>query len=416
MLTDASFPWLTLGNGLSHFIPFIQIADIIGALGLTVVVVYINLLLFKAIIYNKHTRKNFIIHSSTAAIIFLLVLIYGFIKLSSFHLSDKKIKVGLIQPNLDPWDKWESDNPNKIDDIAKIYFDFSKKAVAKGAKLIIWPETALPVYLMSGNYHSIIDSIYKFINDNNVYLLTGMPDIIYYNNKDKIPSDAKYSKAGDFYYSTYNAILFFSPRSNEIRRYGKMKLVPFGERVPFVDELPFLGDMIKWSVGISGWNVGKDTSIFKMPFPIGSNKISLAGDSLYLNGLVCYESIYPNLVAAFIQKGAGMIAVVTNDSWYGNSSGPYQHKEMSVLRAVENRRSVVRAANGGVSTIIDPLGRTKRETKMFTKTFLTGNVVIQEDETFFTKHPVIIPLLSSLFSLWVFGIFILKKMKDKFNL
>jgi len=153
-----------------------------------------------------------------------------------------------------------------------------------------------------------------------------------------------------------------------------------------------------------------------MTSPIGYNKISSAGDSLYLNGLVCYESIYPNLVAAFIQKGAGMIAVVTNDSWYGNSSGPYQHKEMSVLRAVENRRSVVRAANGGVSTIIDPLGRTKRETKMFTKTFLTGNVVIQEDETFFTKHPVIIPLLSSLFSLWVFGIFILKKMKDKFNL
>ncbi len=106
-----------------------------------------------------------------------------------------------------------------------------------------------------------------------------------------------------------------------------------------------------------------------------------------------------------------MIAVVTNDSWYGNSSGPYQHKEMSVLRAVENRRSVVRAANGGISTIIDPTGITKTETKMFTKTFLTGDVFIQNDETFFTKHPRIIPLSSSLVSLWVFGIFLLKKIK-----
>jgi apolipoprotein N-acyltransferase len=407
MLTDASFPWLTLGNGLSHFIYFIQIADIIGALGLTLVVVYINILLYKGIIFFRSERIFYkrIIHFSTASLIILLVLIYGFIRLPGFIYSDKKITVGLIQPNLDPWAKWRLVN---TDFLISDYLNLSRKAVSEKAELIIWPETALPVYLMSGNYQSILDSVYNFIDENKVSLMTGMPDIVFHGKN--IPRDSKYSGAGKFYYSTYNAILFFSPEDKHVGRYGKMKLVPFGERVPFVDEFPFLGDIIKWGVGISGWNVGKDTAVFR----ISSNEklnINSGEDSVYTAGLVCYESIYPEFVAAFVQRGANMIAVVTNDSWYGNSSGPYQHKEMAVLRAVENRRAVVRAANGGISTIIDPSGITRAETEMFTKTFLAGEAFLLDDETFFTKHPKIIPLISSLVSLWVFGIFLLKKIK-----
>lgn len=405
MLTDASFPWLTLGNGLSNFISFIQIADIIGAMGLTLVIIYINIFLYKGIV-NFKSQKIFvkrIIHFTSAAVIFLIVLVYGFLRLSSFEHSEKKIKVGLIQPNLDPWAKWRGIDTDKL---ISDYLNLSRKAAAQKVQLIIWPETALPFYLMSGNYQSIADSIYNFLGKNNVYLMTGMPDLVFHRKN--IPEDSKFSKAGEFYYSTYNGILFFSPYSNNVGHYGKMKLVPFAERVPFVDKLPFLGDIIKWGVGLSGWNVGKDTAVFKLSF----DKLENAGsDSIFLAGLVCYESIYPEFVAAFVQKGAGMIAVVTNDSWYGNSSGPYQHKEMSVLRAIENRRSVVRAANGGISTIIDPTGITKAETKMFTKTFLTGEVIIQNKKTFFTQHPQIISLASSLVSLWVFGIFLLKKIK-----
>jgi len=408
MLTDASFPWLTLGNGLSHFISFIQIADIIGALGLTLIVVYLNILLYKGVVNFKSQTIFFkrIIHFSLAALIILLVLIYGFIKLSGFSYPGKKITVGLIQPNLDPWAKWQGmDTGTMISD----YLNLSRKAVSEKAELIIWPETALPFYLMSGNYKSILDSIYNFVDENNVNLMTGMPDIIFHHKN--IPEDSKYSGPGEFYYSTYNAILFFSPQDKHVGRYGKMKLVPFGERVPFVDEFPFLGDVIKWGVGISGWNVGKDTAVFKVSLV---NKINTDSgeDFAYVAGLVCYESIYPEFAASFVRKGANLIAVVTNDSWYGNSSGPYQHKEMAVLRAVENRRTVVRAANGGISTIIEPTGITRAETEMFTKTSLTGEVFIQDEETFFTRHPKIIPLSSSLVSLWVFGIFLLKKLKS----
>ena len=405
MITDLSFPWLTLGSGLSQFNMFIQIADVVGAIGISLIVIYINIFIAQAIQAKSLFPKSFRINIALAIGVFLLVMVYGIFRLSTFKFSNKQVKVGLIQPNLDPWGKWSNID---IHDLTSIYFDLSRQTVDKGAKVIFWPETALPVYLRDGGYNYVLDSIYSFIGKNNVSLISGMPDLIYYKSGDKMPEDVKYSKSGNYYYATYNSVLLFSPNSREIERYGKSKLVPFGERVPFVDQLPFLRDFIKWSVGISDWNVGKDTTVFRIPL---MNK-----DTLKINSLVCYESIYPYYIERFIDKGANLISVVTNDSWYGNSSGPYQHKEMAVLRAVENRKSVIRAANGGISCIIDPLGRTLTESKMFTKTQITGDVYIQDKETFFSEYPLLFPVISSAFSFWVFGIFMMKKLKLKLNL
>lgn len=408
MLTDLSFPWLTFGNGLSHFTSFIQIADVIGALGLSFIIILINILIFYGIKNYKSKKKNFIISLSAAIIIFLLILTYGFNKLSNYKLSDRKITVGLIQPNINPWNKWEAGNLN---DFLDLYLNLSQQAINNGAVIILWPETAFPVYLLSGGYYKTVDSIYNFIKKNDVSLLTGMPNIIYYHKNDKIPDDAKYSE-NIGYFATYNAILLFSPDTRNIQHYGKMKLVPFGEHVPFSDQFPFLGSAFKWGVGLTGWNVGKDTTVFKLKLREKINdNFSNKKDSLKIAGLVCYESIYPVFVSEFVRRGAELIAVVTNDSWYGKLSGPYQHKEISVLRAVENRRSVVRAANGGISCIIDPLGRTQVESKMLTKTFIAGDIILQTDETFFTKHAYLIPVSCMIFSILIIIIFFIIKVK-----
>lgn len=407
MLTDLSFPWLTLGNGLAHFVVFIQIADVIGSVGISVVVIYINIFLLKAFKYYRTDKRRFVINLSSAAFIFLAVLTYGIIRYSTFKISKSTLKVGLIQPNLNPQEKWQGGNLFKL---TGLYLHLSKKAADKGARLIVWPETALPVFLLDGSNQLVLDSIYKFINKNNVYLLTGMPDVKYYFRGDKIPPDALKAGGGAFYYTTYNGILLLSPRSSMIQRYGKMKLVPFAERVPFVDTFPVLGKIIKWGVGISGWNVGRDTTDFKIPASAADADYT-GRDSVSIDGLVCYESIFPYFVTNFIRRGAKIIAVVTNDSWWGNSSGPYQHKEISVLRAVENRRTVIRAANGGISCIIDPLGRTVTESKFDTKTFIVGDVHLENTETLFTRYPLIIPNLASIISVWIFGFYILKKIK-----
>jgi apolipoprotein N-acyltransferase len=332
-------------------------------------------------------------------------IIYGVYRVSNFEISERKIRVGLVQPDLNPWDKWET---GKVHELLNLYLNLSQQAVDNGAQLILWPETALPVYAFGGTYSTIESKVYGFIDKSKITLLTGMPDIRYYANKTEAPEDAKYSKQGNFYYATYNAIMLLKPGTRELQRYGKMKLVPLGERVPFVDQFGFLADVFKWGVGISSWNVGKDTTVFNT---------SLNGkDTLKVGGLVCYESVFPVFVSHFVQRGAEMIAVVTNDSWYGKSSGPYQHEEFAKLRAVENRRSVVRCANGGVSCIINALGETEAETELFTKTVLVGTVSLQNEETFYSKNPSIVPVLCSVFSFWIFGLNVLLWMKQKFKM
>jgi apolipoprotein N-acyltransferase len=404
-LTDLRFPWVLLGHGLAKFNLFIQGADIIGTNGLSLAVAYINVLLYKSLFEKKAEEKFRLKPALIALIIFLCLIIYGVYKVSSFKISDRKVTVGIVQPDLNPWDKWSTGN---LGQLTKQYLDLSKKCVDEGAKLILWPETALPVYAFGGTYNIVEDSIFNFLDRNKVSLLTGMPDIIYFFDQKKIPEDAKYSKQGNYYYATYNAVLGLNPGSREIQHYGKMKLVPLGEKVPFSDQLTFLGDIFKWGVGITGWNIGKDTTVFK----IYNDNL----DTIKVGGLVCYESVDPVFVSAFVQKGAEMITVVTNDSWYGKSSGPYQHKDFGMLRAVENRRSVVRCANGGISCIINAKGEILSETELYTKTTLVGEVPLQEEKTFFSENPLIIPVLCSVFSFWIFGMNILLWLKKIFKM
>jgi apolipoprotein N-acyltransferase len=401
-LTDLKFPWLTIGHGLAKFTSFIQIADIVGAFGLSFIVLWINIFIFKGLKAFKENIKVGSIYFTAAASIFILIVAYGFVRISSSNDDHKKIKVGIIQPNIDPWNKWELGG---LDDMLDNYFSLSQACVDEGAQIILWPETALPVYLLSGTYQREVDSIYAFLKRNDVPLLTGMPDFLIYE-KDP-PRNAKYSEAGKYYYATYNSILLFQPDRSEVQRYGKMHLVPLGEHTPFVDQLPFLGDLLKWGVGISGWNVGQDTTVFKFV----NDK-----DTIKVGGLVCYESVFPTFPNYFVDRGAEFLTVLTNDSWYGKLSGPYQHKEFANLRAVENRRAVVRCANGGVSCLINKFGVTEIETEMFTRTHLVVDVPLYDEKTFYTKNPLIIPVLSSAFSLWIFGINILLWMKKKFRL
>lgn len=404
-LTDLRFPWVLLGHGLAKFNIFIQGADILGTNGLSLVVAYINVLLYKAFIAKQTQNKFNLKPAFIAALIFLSMIIYGIYKVSSFKISDRKIKVGIVQPNINPWDKWSTGN---LGQLTNQYLKLSKECVDDGAELILWPETALSVYAFGGAYHIVENSIFNFLDSNKVSLLTGMPDIIYYFDKNKIPEDAKYSKQGDYYYRTYNAVIGLNSGSKEIQRYGKMKLVPLGEKVPFSDQFAFLGDIFKWGVGITGWNIGNDTTVFK----IYNNNL----DTIKVGGLVCYESVDPVFVTAFVQKGAEIITVVTNDSWYGKSSGPYQHKDFAMLRAVENRRSVVRCANGGISCIINAKGEILSETELYTKTTLVGEVPLQKEKTFYTQNPLIVPILCSVSSFWIFGMNILIWMKKKFKM
>jgi apolipoprotein N-acyltransferase len=391
---------LTLANSLPKFNLFIQIADIIGAYGISLLVLFINLYLFFTLedfLENRIFRLKFIL---PAVVIFIVPVLYGAVRVKTFKMPEENVRIGLIQPDLNPWDKWQAGN---LDEQLELYLELSRKAVKKNAKIIIWPESALPVYLLVGNYFPQVNKIHSFADSNDVFILTGMPDANFFFDKNDAPPDAKYSKNINMYFVSYNSILLFSPQSSQVQKYAKIKLVPFGEKVPFVEHLPFLGNLIKWQVGISSWNVGQKQTVFDL----------VEGVQLKVGSVICIESIYPEFVAGFVQNGANIIAVVTNDSWYGYTSGPFQHKEISVLRAVENRRFLVRAANGGISAIIDPLGRTVLQTKLFERNVLIGDAGISNTLTFYSRYPLIIPLLSSLISVLVIILFTIRKAINK---
>lgn len=408
MEVDVNFPWLSLANALPKFIYFIQIADVIGALGLTITLVYINIFIYLYIKNRKIVPKLAIKYGITALVFFLIPLIYGIYKTGNYSEENfNTVKVSLIQPDLDPYDKWGG---SSLQGITDLYFELSQKGVSEGAKVVIWPETALPVYLLSGSYNTILDSIRSFTSNNNVSILTGLPLLFFYGESDA-PADAKYMPQSKVYYRSYNGIALFNPDSIAVQTYGKMKLVPFGESTPLIGQIPIIGDLLKWEVGLGSWNKGYDTTVLSA----GKFITGDGGEKTKIAGIICFESVFPYLLPEFTKRGAEFFAVVTNDSWYGNTSGPYQHKEISVLRAVENRRSVVRAANGGISCLINPLGVTVAETKMYETTQLTVSVPLTDEKTFFVKYSMFLPVLSSAISLWILSLgllnFIRKKIK-----
>ena len=395
-VTDFRFPWLTLGNSQPYFNSFIQIADIIGVYGLTLIIILINYFLFEALRNFKSSKKLADRYLTVAVLFFVIPLLYSSGSDKYDKPSGKPLAVGLIQPNLNPWKKWDAGN---LQQQINLYFSLSEKAIAKGARLILFPESALPVYLTAPSYWRELERFHRFVDTNNIYLLTGMPDINFYDSL-HAPDDAKRIKNSDRYYTTYNAAYFFSPNKNKIQEYHKKLLVPFGEKIPLVEEFPFLEKFFRWNVGISSWNVGEGPVNFTL------------SDSIKIGTLICIESIYPEYVSDFVDKGANLLAVITNDSWYGKSSGPYQHAAYSILRAVENRRWIMRAANGGVSSFISPSGKVKKETNLFTQTFLLADVYPEKRETFYTKFPYIVPSISLIISLMMIIFSIYKKRKD----
>lgn len=391
METEANFPWLALANSVTYFKPFIQIADLIGGPGITVLIVYINAFVYLAFKNYTISRKNAVAYAAAPVLLILIPVIYGLSIDQTELTKGEKLRVGLIQPNLDPYDKWGG---AELSSIVDEYMELSKKSAEKGAELLIYPETALPVYLLNGSYPAALDSFYSIARNNNVYLLTGMPDLRLHEPGEVVKGSRPVPNS-KLRYSVYNSVLLFAPRDREIQRYGKIKLVPFGERVPYVEKLPFLSTFFSWSVGISSWNEGTDTTNFRLA-PFRQFK-----DTVSISGIVCFESVFPVFMAEFALKGAQMFAVVTNDSWYGNTSGPYQHKEISVLRAIENRKYVVRAANGGISCIIDPYGNTLASSKMFERTEITGDVVLNREVTFYAGTARYLPAFSMTLSVFM---------------
>ena len=263
--------------------------------------------------------------------------------------------------------------------------------------LVLWPETAIPYFVLTKENTTTRDYLRDRLDRIGVPVLSGLPQAVYYEDSTKAPPSAKRLVNGERY-DAFNAAAFFQPGVVEIPWYGKMKMVPIAERVPYADAF-YVFDFLRWGVGIGGWQTGRDSVIF-----------TEKKTGTRFNTLICYESVYPDLVAAFVRKGAEFIALITIDSWWAKMSGAYQHQRFTILRAIENRRWVARCAVGGISCYVDPYGHVYDATELFTQATLSRRIGRSNELTFYSMHG---DWLGSL-SLFIGGMFVAAALGQKF--
>ena len=406
---DLSYPWLNLYNTQTYNLSFIQFIEFTGPYALSMVILLVNVQVFQ-MMRGASFRKNL---PHALALLMLIVIPYfiGMHAMGTHEKSAASLRVTVVQPNIDPWAKWNTDDQRVMD----TNFSATETALKEchdSTDLVVWPETAITFFITSP---AKSDELYRLDNfltassDQHFALLTGFPDRQEYERgRDSIPPDAHYTGVGDFYYRSWNAAMLremrldtestkrgdmriYSPHSSS---YHKQKLVPLGEHVPFVEVFPALGRVFQWGVGLGSWNLGEGYEPLLLPLPTQH-------DTLRVDPEICYESVYPSFIRHFVDHGANLLAVITNDGWYGESSGPYQHEQFAVLRAIENRRYLVRSANTGISTIIDDRGRFVKQLPLFRSGSITERVPLIERKTFYTRFGDFVAIPAMLFSIGI---------------
>lgn len=361
------FPWENLGFSQYLNLPFIQISNVIGVLGLSFVIVLINYSLFSFIFLKSQiSKKRALFELVLVLFVFIFVILYGYYNIYSVNKSlegKKPFRVALIQGNIGMFQKWKITKKRTT----HIYLSLAKKSMRYKPKLEIWPETALP-YIIS-LYPYYWNKVMSFTKTNKINLIFGAIGLKFSNGK--------------FYY--YNRDYMFNS-SGGYFYYDKHRLVPFGEYIPLKKQFPFLAHILK-GAGIGNFTPGKKFRILK-------------SGNLKVGSMICYEAYFDSLVRHFSEKGANLLVSITDDAWYGRTSAPYQDMSMTVFPAVENDRFVARAGNSGISGIISPTGKILEETSIFKRTYMIGYIKLINRKTFFA-------LYGNIFSYIMGGIFIL---------
>ncbi|MBN2284559.1 MAG: apolipoprotein N-acyltransferase [Deltaproteobacteria bacterium] len=345
------FPWENLAASQYAFVPFIQIADITGMYGISFFIVLVNAVLFAALIRQR--ARTLVPAVGITLLLGILIIGYGYSRMNAVddrvHKA-KLIPISLIQGNIDQSIKWNPQFQMRTLDIYRsLSFEAAKEE--KG-RLIVWPETAAPFFFQDNDHrHRAIRNIAVKTRS---HLLFGAPS---------------YGREEGAYFLRNSAYLI-RPDGSMAGRYDKVHLVPFGEYVPLKKYLFFVDRLVE---GVGNFMPGAGFE----PLMIDGNKAGV---------LICYEGVFPEISREYRKRGASLLINVTNDAWYGRTSAPYQHMSMLAFRAVENRLFIARAANTGISAMIDPAGRIMTKSGLFERTYLNGNIAFLEGGTFYSRY------------------------------
>ncbi len=352
--TDASYPWLTTGM-MMVYTPFAQAADLVGVYGLTFAVVLVNAMIVAGYLAFRSGRRKAAIRFAIASLAVLLPwFTYGVYAASkSYDLEyDSGVRVHLVQPNIDPWDKWSDP---RVQVAAHQRLEDSIIATGDRPDLVVWSETAIPFAIRGANNMPEFADLRKWVDTSRVALLTGYSDVMVYAPGAAPPSARRSKVDPSQRFDSFNAAMVLQSGQTTIPVHRKSMLTPFAERMPFADDLTFAMDWFQWGVGISSWGKGQTRN--PLPITIGTK-------TLRVGTIVCIESIYPQVARDMVNNGADVLCVITNDAWYNGTIGPRQHFDIARMRAIEQRRWIMRCANSGVTGFISPIGNNSGDTSV----------------------------------------------------
>jgi apolipoprotein N-acyltransferase len=343
------FPWASLGYSQYRTLPLIQISDVTGVYGVSFLVAFANVVFYRMWTWTRELDAPYPVRSFTTLLVLMIAtLSYGFSSLRTVERGAMQ-RVLLVQGNISQDVKW---NPAFQEKTVATYERLSRQACQTGGTLVVWPESALPFYLQGdAKYAARVQSLASELKS---CLVTGSPAVLKEDGVTRF----------------LNSAFMISPEGDVVGRSDKMHLVPFGEYVPLAPLLPFVNKMV---AGIGDYSPGKKV----VPLDTPQGKVGV---------LICFEGIFPEVARAYVRDGAGVLVNITNDAWFGNSSAPYQHLSMTVFRAVENRVPLVRAANTGISSVIDSKGHIRGMTQLFQEATLAAEVRRGEGGSFYSRY------------------------------
>ncbi len=357
---EMGFPWLGLSATQVHYLPILQIAGVLGELGVSLVVVWVNVFLALGIMAFRGdfpTLGRAVLNRWWGPVALLVVLgttlAYGLRtmgELEDFAEQNSSLRVGLVQANVDLRDKW---NIAKRDSTFIPYTEMTRSVAERGARLVVWAETALPMDLP--RQPAYLARVRDLVRETGVGLYAGFVE-------------RQVGSLGRL--DAYNSSFFMGEDGVIRARYQKMHLLPFGEKIPFQGVFPWLG---KVDFGQAEWTPGREHTVFEI-------------DGHRFAALICFESIFSKMGRRPVRAGAGMLVNITNDGWFGRTALPYQHAWQSVLRAAENRVPLLRVANNGISFVVDPTGRVVQRTELFERDTIVADVTPNPGGSFYTRH------------------------------
>jgi apolipoprotein N-acyltransferase len=335
------FPWGMLGYSQYRVLAVIQIAELGGVYAVSFVVAAVN-----AAVVALFTTPRRVAAAAAVVCGALVVAALGFGRWRLAEVPAGTARVAVMQPAIEQPVKFDPDHAVRT---VQIYVELTRQAAAERPDLLVWPETASPTILRRDP--SLLAALRDLSATLGLPLLVGSIDV------------------GDGAAPRYRNSAFLLTDRGLVGRYDKIQLVPFGEYVPLSGALGF----------VRGW------AEFIADLEPGSEPVVFPGPPTPFGVVICYEGIFPALVREFARGGARLMVNMTNDAWFGRTSGPAQHLAMYPFRAVEHRTSVVRAANTGISAFIAPSGRITRRLELFERGTMTERIPLRSRTTLYTR-------------------------------